>query len=83
MRRNRSSNFGRLRRGSYLRRLRQQRGWTQRQLARRSRCHFNTIANLEQGRTLQPKHLTAKRIAKALELSNEQRRRLFPTAGAA
>ena len=53
-----------------LRRLRQERGWTQRELARRVGCTPSFISQVE-SRTCQPTYTMLHRLARALEVSDD------------
>lgn len=58
--------------GAALRELREERGWTQSDLASRSGVNLAVIRDLEQGRTRRPRREAALALARALALSAEQ-----------
>ena len=58
--------------GTLFRQRRQQRGWSIRQLAKRSHVHASTITRLEQGSFLHPKDDTLERVATALDISQNE-----------
>lgn len=55
--------------GSFLTRKREEKGWSQRELARKANVSFMTIQAIERGDTLNPGFKTVKSLAKALNVN--------------
>jgi XRE family transcriptional regulator, regulator of sulfur utilization len=60
--------------GQHLRKLRQERGWTQEELADKASMHFTYIGQIERG-VRNPSLVNLHKLAKALEISGGK---LFP-----
>jgi len=58
--------------GALVRHLRDERGWTQEQLAREAGITVTSVSNLERGATMLPNAETVEKLARAFDLEPEE-----------